>query len=92
MKVFTTPDKREPEYVLYDTPSAILNIYRVKPAVFDLILSVAIGCYLGIVYFLLNNSTPIIAFLMGLVKQKEAEMNGHVKSNGVKNGHKHHAY
>jgi len=92
VKVFTTPDKREPEYVLYDTSSAILNIYRVKPAVFDLILSVAIGCYLGIVYFLLNNSTPIIAFLMGLVKQKEAEMNGHVKSNGVKNGHKHHAY
>jgi len=92
VKVFTTPDRREPEYVLYDTPSATLNIYRVKPAVFDLFLSVAIGCYLGLVYLLLNNSTAIITFLMGLVKVKDVEMNGHAKSNGVKNGHKLHAY
>lgn len=92
VKVTSTPDRREPEYVLYDTPSATLNIYRVKPAVFDLFLSAAIGCYLGLVYLLLNNSTVIILFLTGLVKEKEVEMNGHAKSNGVKNGHKPHAY
>jgi len=92
VKVTSTPDRREPEYVLYDTPSATLNIYRVKPAVFDLFLSAAIGCYLGLVYLLLNNGTAIILFLTGLVKEKEVEMNGHAKSNGVKNGHKPHSY
>jgi len=92
VKVSSTPDRREPEYVLYDTPSATLNIYRVKPAVFDLFLSIAIGCYLGMVYLLLNNSGIIISFLMGLIKEKESEMNGHAKTNGVKNGHKLHSY
>merc|ERR1712240_487843 len=91
-KVVSTPDRREPEYVLYDTPSATLNVYRVKPAVFDLFLSAAIGCYLALVYLLFNNSSVIIMFLTGLVKEKEVEMNGHSKSNGVKNGHKLHAY
>ena len=92
VKVVSTPDRREPEYVLYDTPSATLNVYRVKPAVFDLFLSSAIGCYLALVYLLINNSSVIIMFLTGLVKEKEVEMNGHSKSNGVKNGHKLHAY
>lgn len=92
VKVVSTPDRREPEYVLYDTPSATLNVYRVKPAVFDLFLSAAIGCYLALVYLLINNSSVIIMFLTGLVKEKEVEMNGHSKSNGVKNGHKLHAY
>jgi len=92
VKVVSTPDRREPEYVLYDTPSATLNVYRVKPAVFDLFLSAAIGCYLALVYLLINNSSVIIIFLTGLVKEKEVEMNGHSKSNGVKNGHKLHAF
>ena len=56
-QVVSTPDRREPEYVLYDTPQAVMNVYRVKPAVFDLFLSAAIGCYLGILYLLLNNTT-----------------------------------
>merc|ERR1712098_905337 len=91
-KVVSTPDRREPEYVLYDTTTATMNVYRVKPAVFDLFLSAAIGCYLGLLYLILNNSSVIIMFLTGLVKEKEVEMNGHSKSNGVKNGHKLHAY
>jgi len=92
VKVTSTPDRREPEYVLYDTHSAVLNIYRVKPAVFDLFLSAAIGCYLALIYLVLNNSTAIVVFLTGLVKEKEVEMNGHAKSNGFRNGHKLHAY
>merc|ERR1712179_165812 len=92
VKVVSTPDRREPEYVLYDIPSATLNVYRVKPAVFDLFLSAAIGCYLALVYLLINNSSVIIIFLTGLVREKEVEMNGHSKSNGVKNGHKLHAF
>merc|ERR1719228_2800165 len=86
-KVVSTPDRREPEYVLYDTPQAVMNVYRVKPAVFDLFLSAAIGCYLGILYLLLNN-TPILVFLSGLLsREKEGEQaNGHAKAVGFRNG------
>lgn len=88
-KVVSTPDRREPEYVLYDTTTAVMNVYRVKPAVFDLFLSAAIGCYLGLLYLILNNSTGILVFLASLVKEKkESEhSNGHAKTNGFKNGH-----
>ncbi|XP_004933463.1 BOS complex subunit NCLN [Bombyx mori] len=44
-------DKREPEYTLYSPTSATLYVYSVKPAVFDLILTLAIVCYLAVVYF-----------------------------------------
>ncbi|XP_077293862.1 BOS complex subunit NCLN [Arctopsyche grandis] len=44
------PDKRDPEFVTYTPTSAPLNIYNVKPAVFDLILTVVITMYLGVVY------------------------------------------
>ncbi|XP_023940632.2 nicalin-1 [Bicyclus anynana] len=44
-------DKREPEYALYSPTRAILYVYSVKPAVFDLILTLAIVAYLTLVYF-----------------------------------------
>jgi len=95
-KVVSTPDKREPEYMLYDTPTAVMNIYRVKPAVFDLFLSAAIGCYLSLLYLILNNSYVIVVFLSGLLAKSDKEgdeRNGHSKSNGFKNGVKNgHAY
>lgn len=90
VKVVGTPDRREPEYVLYDTQMSILNVFAVKPAVFDLVLSIVIACYLALVYGVLLNSNSIVAFLTALIK--ETEMNGHSKfSNGVKNGQKLHA-
>ena len=86
-KVVSTPDRREPEYVLYDTPQAVMNVYRVKPAVFDLFLSAAIGCYLGVLYLILNNSSVILLFLTSFVKDKEGDhANGNAKTNGFKNG------
>lgn len=90
-----TPDRREPEFQLYDTPTAVMNVYRVKPAVFDLLLSALIGGYLSLFYLLLINSSSIVAFLANLGKEKEVEANGNgVKQNGAaKNGHhKLHAY
>jgi len=97
--VTATPDRREPEFQLYDTPTAIINIYRVKPAVFDLLLSAVIGGYLSLFYLLLLNCSSIVAFFTSLVKKEEAETNGSlkgngngVKMNGTKNGHKLHAY
>ncbi|KAJ8717663.1 hypothetical protein PYW07_005593 [Mythimna separata] len=44
-------DKREPEYTLYGATRAALYVYSVKPAVFDLILTLAIVAYLSVVYF-----------------------------------------
>ncbi|CAK1584219.1 unnamed protein product [Parnassius mnemosyne] len=44
-------DKREPEYTLYSPVRALLYVYSVKPAVFDLILTLAIIAYLTVVYF-----------------------------------------
>ncbi|XP_063540627.1 BOS complex subunit ncln [Cydia strobilella] len=44
-------DKREPEYTLYSPTRAVLYVYSVKPAVFDLILTLAIIAYLTVVYF-----------------------------------------
>ncbi|KPJ09522.1 Nicalin-1 [Papilio machaon] len=44
-------DKREPEYVLYSPLRTLLYVYSVKPAVFDLILTLAIVAYLSLLYF-----------------------------------------
>uniref|UniRef100_A0A286Y2Z9 BOS complex subunit NCLN n=1 Tax=Cavia porcellus TaxID=10141 RepID=A0A286Y2Z9_CAVPO len=43
-------DKRDPEFVFYDQLKQVMNAYRVKPAVFDLLLAVCIGAYLGMAY------------------------------------------
>ena len=89
-KVVGVPDRTEPEYILYDAQTAVLNVYTVKPAVFDLVLSLVICAYLGLIYAVIINSKYIVNFFT--LKDKEVEMNGHSKSNGVKNGHKLHAY
>lgn len=88
------PDRREPEFVLYDTPSSVMNIYRVKPAVFDLLLSMIICSYLAVIFFILHNNKTILTFLSSIVRERKVEdSNGHAKVNGKMNGHsKLHAY
>lgn len=50
-------DKRDPEFVLYGATVDKLFAYRIKPAVFDLILALIIVGYLGLIYlFILNAS------------------------------------
>lgn len=51
---YVTPDKREPEFMFYDITRATLNVYSVKPAVFDLVLTMAIVVYLGCCYLVLQ--------------------------------------
>uniref|UniRef100_A0A2K6A6B9 BOS complex subunit NCLN n=1 Tax=Mandrillus leucophaeus TaxID=9568 RepID=A0A2K6A6B9_MANLE len=41
---------RDPEFVFYDQLKQVMNAYRVKPAVFDLLLAVGIAAYLGMAY------------------------------------------
>ncbi|XP_021563410.1 nicalin, partial [Carlito syrichta] len=40
----------DPEFVFYDQLKQVMNAYRVKPAIFDLLLAVCIGAYLGMAY------------------------------------------
>lgn len=45
------PEPREPDFMLYDGAEAKLNVYHVKPAVFDLFLTMLIAAYLTATYF-----------------------------------------
>lgn len=46
------PDPREPDFMLYDgSQDATLNVYHVKPAIFDLFLTMLISLYLVVSYF-----------------------------------------
>ncbi|XP_033207085.1 nicalin [Belonocnema kinseyi] len=66
-----SPDKRDPEFVFYDVTKATLNVYSVKPAVFDLFLTIAIVLYLGIVYLAVHNFPRVYALATRLfVKTK----------------------
>ncbi|XP_077126803.1 BOS complex subunit NCLN isoform X1 [Ranitomeya variabilis] len=48
-------DKRDPEFVFYDQLKQTMNAYRVKPAIFDLLLAICIAAYLGLAYLAVQN-------------------------------------
>ncbi|XP_075062627.1 BOS complex subunit NCLN [Mixophyes fleayi] len=48
-------DKRDPEFVFYDQLKQTMNAYRVKPAIFDLLLALCIAAYLGLSYLAVQN-------------------------------------
>jgi hypothetical protein len=50
---------------------------RVKPAVFDLLLSAVIASYLGLIYLLLQNSSAILSVLASLVRYTETHQYGY---------------
>ncbi|XP_030379487.1 nicalin [Scaptodrosophila lebanonensis] len=52
--IYDKPDAREPDFMFYEGHDAKLNVYRVKPAVFDLFLTFVIALYLSIVYFVIQ--------------------------------------
>uniref|UniRef100_A0A1A9VXX8 Nicalin n=1 Tax=Glossina austeni TaxID=7395 RepID=A0A1A9VXX8_GLOAU len=49
--IYDKPEGRDPDFMLYEGHNANLNIYRVKPAIFDLFLTIGICCYLTSIYF-----------------------------------------
>merc|ERR1711862_719506 len=78
-------DNREPEFVLYDGTQTTITAYKVKPAVFDLVLTLSIGAYLGMVYFAILNSNVLVNFVSSLTAVTSAATtttSGHVTSNG----------
>uniref|UniRef100_A0A669BQF0 Nicalin n=1 Tax=Oreochromis niloticus TaxID=8128 RepID=A0A669BQF0_ORENI len=52
---YVKADKRDPEFVFYDQLKQTMNAYRVKPAIFDLLLAVCIAAYLGMVYLAIQH-------------------------------------
>lgn len=72
---------REPEFMFYDGDEAKLNIYNVKPAVFDLFLTSIIGCYLFSIYFIVLHFPKVYTFVSKFAyKPTVASSNGvHLK-------------
>lgn len=68
---YAVADKRDPDYQFYGSTQATMNIYRVKPAVFDLILTLAITTYLGAVYFAISYIPSLYSICSNLVKNKK---------------------
>ncbi|XP_014085474.2 BOS complex subunit ncln isoform X2 [Bactrocera oleae] len=52
--MYDKPDTRDPDFMLYDGQEARLNVYHVKPAIFDLFLTILICAYLASVYFVIQ--------------------------------------
>lgn len=77
--------ERDPDFVFYDGEEAKLNIYNVKPAVFDLFLTSLIACYLFSVYFVIIHFPKIYDVISKLSYTPPAVSNGGVAgtSNGV---------
>lgn len=46
-------EPRDPDFLFYDSFDGVLNVYSVKPAVFDLFLTILITAYLFSVYFVI---------------------------------------
>ncbi|XP_066514595.1 BOS complex subunit ncln isoform X1 [Hoplias malabaricus] len=61
-------DKRDPEFVFYDQLKQTMNAYRVKPAIFDLLLALCISVYLGVVYLAVQH----FGFLYSILRRVTA--------------------
>jgi hypothetical protein len=73
-------EPREPEFILFDGALTTITAYKVKPAVFDLVLTMCIGAYLGVVYLAIAKSGIVVSLVTSLTT---ASSSSHVKSNGT---------
>lgn len=64
------PDAREPDFMLYDERDGLLNIYNVKPAVFDLFLTFLIVAYLAVIYLAIFHFPKLYTFVCRLTVTK----------------------
>jgi len=51
---YLIPDKRDPDFSFFDVTKANVNVYSVKPAIFDLVVTTAIVAYLGVTYLFIQ--------------------------------------
>ncbi|CAF5011018.1 unnamed protein product, partial [Rotaria sp. Silwood1] len=67
VKTTIRPNKKDPEFVFFDgddDQGRQLYVYRIKPAIFDLVLAIFIAAYLGIIYMIAANWSMIINILL----------------------------
>ena len=89
-------DKKDPEYTFYDASvdsgnnedMVTMTAYKVKPAVFDLVVSIGIAAYLGALYLFLQQASSAYSVLAAALSSGLAATSSPAKtnSNGV-NGH-----
>ncbi|CAH1114348.1 unnamed protein product [Psylliodes chrysocephalus] len=48
------PDKRDPDFQFYQIASGTVNVYSVKPAIFDLVVTIGIILYLLVIYLFID--------------------------------------
>ncbi|KAB1260057.1 Nicalin [Camelus dromedarius] len=63
-------DSTDPEFVFYDQLKQVMNAYRVKPAIFDLLLAVCISAYLGMAYTAVQHFDLLYKSVQRLLKAK----------------------
>ena len=89
-------DKKDPEYTFYDASvdsgsneeAVVMTAYKVKPAVFDLVVSIGIAAYLGALYLFLQQASSAYSVLAAALSSGLSATSSPAKtnSNGV-NGH-----
>ncbi|XP_060933771.1 BOS complex subunit ncln isoform X1 [Limanda limanda] len=67
---YVKADKRDPEFVFYDQLKQTMNAYRVKPAIFDLLLAVCIAAYLGVMYLAILNFGVLYSVVRRITQPK----------------------
>ncbi|XP_028672147.1 nicalin-1 isoform X2 [Erpetoichthys calabaricus] len=70
---YVKADKRDPEFVFYDQLKQTLNAYRVKPAIFDLLLAVCIAAYLGAMYMAVQNFGVLYNLVRRVIQPKSKQ-------------------
>ena len=76
-------------FVVFDGAQTIMTAYKVKSAVFDLVLTLFIGAYLGLVYLALWKSGEFVALFSQLTTSTTSQVksNGTLLNNNHSNGH-----
>lgn len=64
-------DKSEPEFIFYDVTKSTVNIYSVKPAIFDLVLTCIIAAYLTVVYYAIQKFPILYSSIAATVPTKK---------------------
>lgn len=67
---YVKADKRDPEFVFYDQLKQTMNAYRVKPAIFDLLLAVCIAAYLGVMYLAVQHFGVLYSIVRRITQPK----------------------
>jgi hypothetical protein len=70
------PDPRDPDFMFYEGEEAKLNVYNVKPAVFDLFLTCLIAIYLCGIYLVVLHFPKLYTFVCKLTYNPKTETNG----------------